>query len=727
LLVILLDFPAFPFYHFLSRPESYRHPETGEMYRRFEKIIGYLIGRDNDQKALSGINAGSLLRTEEKDEYATARNLVSAFLISLFEEHPRYREAREYLTSMQQNPSCKETTEFLLKGLSLIFSEVSGLDAKSSLWRALDRLDQEMEKGLLKPGRDTLDTVHSFFFPEGVSILKQPENMIRALRKKRIITLSRLNPDPIKNVAKEILFTSNILLTTPSLLKSVDPDPLIDSLLLKEAVRERLKKIIREEQIYWYDHPIQVGCDRNNNEVLYGLRELDRAFDIEIEQGTLPEKTKVNCVLSVSVTHKGLHEIAREYLEEELRSCADIRRLRIIMFTERDTRRLNEEVFLPAAKKFFRERDSSVLYEIFGVDGNYGRHYSFLKAVSAFWNVLIEPEIKGTFKIDLDQVFAQEELIKETGQSALEHFQTPLWGAEGLDSEGNRVELGMIAGTLVNRKDLEKSLFTPDFPFPSGEIGPEEWVFFSRLPQALSTEAEMMTRYTEKDLDGQGKCLQRIHVTGGTCGILVNSLRKYRPFTPSFIGRAEDQSYIMSVLFKEKDGSFLRYVHKDGLIMSHDKEIFTEEAIKSAKTGKTISDYARVLWFSHYAKILPWPVEKIKSVLDPFTGCFISQIPFTIVYLRLAFKAASLFQKNETEEGKVFLETGVAILGKIIGYLEQKPSPLIRQYRKEKEGWELYYDILDRIEQGLIKGDAFAGRLKKKAEALVEGCTIKCS
>ena len=150
------------------------------------------------------------------------------------------------------------------------------------------------------------------------------------------------------------------------------------------------------------------------------MKELDRALDAELERGTLAKGTRVNCVLSVSVTHRGLHEIAREYLEEELRSCADIRHLRIVMFTERDTRRLNEEVFIPAAKKFFGERDSSALYEIFGVDGNYGRHYSFLKAVSAFWNVMIEPEIKGTFKIDLDQVFAQEELIRETGRSALE-------------------------------------------------------------------------------------------------------------------------------------------------------------------------------------------------------------------------------------------------------------------------------------------------------------------
>jgi hypothetical protein len=56
-----------------------------------------------------------------------------------------------------------------------------------------------------------------------------------------------------------------------------------------------------------------------------------------------------------------------------------------------------------------------------------------------------DPELKATFKIDLDQVFPQTELIEQTGASAFEHFQTPLWGATGLDAEGQPIELGMIA------------------------------------------------------------------------------------------------------------------------------------------------------------------------------------------------------------------------------------------------------------------------------------------
>ena len=53
-----------------------------------------------------------------------------------------------------------------------------------------------------------------------------------------------------------------------------------------------------------------------------------------------------------------------------------------------------------------------------------------------------------------------EELIEQTGASAFEHFQTPLWGATGQDAEGQPIELGMIAGALVNQRDIHKGVST---------------------------------------------------------------------------------------------------------------------------------------------------------------------------------------------------------------------------------------------------------------------------
>jgi len=168
----------------------------------------------------------------------------------------------------------------------------------------------------------------------------------------------------------------------------------------------------------------------------------------------------------------------------------------------------------------------------------------------------------------------------------------------------------------------------------------------------------------------------------------------------------------------------LRYVHKDGLIMRHDKEAFAAEAIRSAYTGKLIGDYVRILMFSHYAKALPWPVEKIKNSIDPFTGCFVSHIPFTTVYLRLALQGAFYFNEGNPKGGYELLQMGTARLHKIIQELDKTPNPLKGRYLAEKKAWNIYYDILDRIEDGLKKGDRFALDMKEKATRLIKECEI---
>ena len=88
-----------------------------------------------------------------------------------------------------------------------------------------------------------------------------------------------------------------------------------------------------------------------------------------------------------------------------------------------------------------------------------------MKAMAAFWNVFIEPQVKATFKIDLDQIFPQQTLVEQTGDSAFEYLTTTLWGASGTDFQGRPLELGMIAGVLANESDIDKSLFTSDVPF----------------------------------------------------------------------------------------------------------------------------------------------------------------------------------------------------------------------------------------------------------------------
>jgi len=288
---------------------------------------------------------------------------------------------------------------------------------------------------------------------------------------------------------------------------------------------------------------------------------------------------------------------------------------------------------------------------------------------------------------------------------------SPLWGAEGIDSGGHPVYLGMMAGALVNEKDIGISLFTPDVTYPSPPFRGEDSVFCSRIPQALSTVSEMMTRYDTGDVDGRNSCISRIHVTGGTNGILIEALRKCRPFTPVFIGRAEDQAYLLSALFPGDREPALRYLHKDGLFMRHDKHAFAEEAIKAAAIGKIVGDYERIVFFSSYVRILSSDIDDVKSIINPFTGSFVSPLPQNIAYLRLAFKAAEFFATKEEEseyKGLALVETGSKRLRASIREVSMGDGGGIKErFEREKKAWDLYYDILDKIESALMNEDQF--------------------
>ena len=687
------------------------------MDQKFGSILQQLAGRAHATRQFDG---------GDDSDNSFVQKLNAAFLIVLCgPSHPDYKKAEALLNRPPHDEGSNKIAAFYRDGIKLIQDELAVLKLKNPEVSALFDLWAEESSHSGKPGAglgsEAGEKFWRLFFPEGLEGREHWEKAVDHLREERTVRVTRLNPDPIRHPAEEILFTSNILLTTPQNSHTIKDLP------LAESVRDGLKQAAREPQRYWYDHPVPIGVAPENNEILHGLRGLSDCLEFEQQRGVVEPNAQLTCLLSVSLTHEGLQYITKTYLEETLGAEAGIKGMELYAFTERDTRRLLDEVIIPAAERYRSHENYSTLHEIIGIDGEYGRHYTFLKAVSALWKVLINPGIKASFKIDLDQVFPQKELVEETGASAFEHFKTPLWGAEGIDQQGHKIELGMIAGALVNERDISNSLFTPDVSRPDHSPQDDEVIFFSKIPQALSTEAEMMTRYGHGNLDGRTRCIQRVHVTGGTNGILVKSLRKYRPFTPASIGRAEDQAYLMSVLFENSDG-YLRVLHKDGLIMRHDKESIAGDAIRTAALGKLIGDYARILLFSFYAQALPWTLKEIKNLLDPFTGCFISKIPITVVYLRTALKAASFFEEGMPEadqEGSEFIEMAAGRLHEMVLDLCGDPNPLIERYRREKEAWNLFYDVLDDIERNLEAGEAFALDLQAKAKALVADCMIR--
>ena len=690
------------------------------MFEQFESIVSALIKPKEEKDNFSIFDPTYQLDEGRNDNAGAVRALNAAFIITLAGSmHPALKRAQRFMARMKNQSEWADLAKFYMKGINLIHQEIEDVCNQDPIFA--DRLNTLSEwvsnKENISNTEETAEKIWSVFFPEADGIRANKQERIKALREKRTVNITELNKTPITDPARQILFTSNTLLTIPPALKSLDELPFSDYL------KEKLFEIIREPHVFWYDHPIQLGVKPEKNEILYGIRGLEAALEFERKRGNMSWDAKLTCVLSVSVTHRGLQGIAKRYLKEEFLRSGRIRNIDIYVFTEADTQQIINEILTPAAMHCLQCEDAKELLGVFGVDGEYGRHYSFLKAIAAFWNIFIDPEIRATFKIDLDQVFPQKELVGEAGASAFEHFKTPLWGAYGLDSNGQSLELGMIAGALVDEREIGKSLFTADVPFPSHAISPDEYIFYSELPQALSTEAEMMTRYTIDRLDGKKTCIQRIHVTGGTNGILVDSLRRYCPFTPSFVGRAEDQAYILSVL--PNPGTKLGYVHKDGLIMRHDKEVFAQKAIRSAYIAKLVGDYVRILYFSAYARVLTHDIGKLKDTTDPFTGCFISKIPTTVVYLRFGLKAASFFAAGKEEQGTEFIKMGAKRIMNALNFVCGENSLLKRHYEKECLGWNLYYNTLSAMEDALKNGDGFALRLREKAENIINQCSIR--
>ncbi|MEO0866910.1 MAG: hypothetical protein AAFY17_00400 [Cyanobacteria bacterium J06642_11] len=453
----------------------------------------------------SGSDTDSLLQT-----------LNAAFLILLAgDAHPSYSEAKTCLDKLATSSDWEQTAQFYLKSAELITQELDQVCAQDAELKAkFDAIATTLE-GAAGDTVAAANAIWSVLFPEGTGIWDQETAGVTQLRANRTVTIDQLNPSPIENPAKQVLFTSNALLTMPlgsADLSGFDAD-----------FQSQLADAAEEPQLYWYDHPIPIGIAEESNEILYGLKHLNHAVAYENEESGSTDK--VNCVLSVSVTHERLQTLGKSYLKQVLAASEPLDQLNIFAFTETDTNTIIDQVLLPILENTSAGENAKDLLSVFGVDGRYGRHYSFLKAIVAIWNVLVDPEIKATFKIDLDQVFPQAELAEQTGATAFGHLKTPLWGATGTDANGQPIELGMIAGALVNQRDIHNGVFTPDVTLPAAKLAPDEYVFFSKLPQALSTEAEMMTRYgADSDFDGKTKAIQRIHVTGGTNGILADTL-----------------------------------------------------------------------------------------------------------------------------------------------------------------------------------------------------------
>lgn len=682
-----------------------RNVRSVRMKRATPNALRTLLFSEDEWIDLTGRAQG--LHSSDQERVGAALN--AAFLVALFSDSAQRGTALAAVSALRTNRRWARCARYYLTAYRRTKKTLDAMCKRiaSSQPIATESGEQDEESEEERQHR-----LFQLFFPEGAPLLKRADipACVTELRKKREIKIDALNDAPIKNPAREILFTSNVMLTTP----------LGDaaSMPFSSDFNDRLEAVRAEEQNYWFDHPIPIGIRDEENEILYGLRGLNEMMAVEKKRGVVDEGERLHCLLSASATHTGLQSLIHEYFDRYLGDVGNFKHLALTVMTEKDCTEIVERCLLPAARRCGcskKERDA--LRAVFGVDGEYGRHYSFLKAISALWHVCVDSRVRATFKIDLDQVFPQSELIDQTGASALEHFKTPLWGATGRDYWGRKVELGMIAGALVNEADIGRGVFTPDVVMDYASLERRQplgtRIFNSKIPQAFSTEVEMGNR-------GSGSVAQRIHVTGGTNGILVRALRRHRPFTPLECGRAEDQAYLMSVL--QRTPPYLRYLHKSGLIMRHDKAAFAGQSIKKARVGTQTGDYIRTLFFSAYARCHPWSPAEIKRQFDPFTGAFISHMPMTVAYVRCALDVHTHFQNGHHQIAEQLMQNAAL---RLPASIRRFSAPrLQRQIARERRGWECYYNLLDAIERGVAEGSEYYMTLRTRARKIIDACRI---
>ena len=483
-----------------------------------------------------------------------------------------------------------------------------------------------------------------------------PETMIDEIRRRRVLRSICSAENSLRDPATELVLTSNILVSPP-----LDPE----SIHVPEQFRKAAREFCDQEQDYWYDHPIPIDASDEENEIIYGLRNLDAAIAFEHTRGFLGSKQKIDLVLSLSVTHNGMEVLARRYVEYIIRTKLKLLHLNVFLFDENLTANLIKKL----------SPENRHLHEVFGVNGAYGRHYNFLKAVLVIWNCIFRPAARYTFKIDLDQVFDQNFLLKRFGKTALQLLCNKNWGASALDWKGRNVELGLISGGLINEADWYSKDLIPDIKRPKNKDifrrFTSEKIFCSRWPQAISTEAEILN---------QSENSQRVHVTGGTTGITLDALHKWKPFTPSFINRAEDQAYTISSISESR---YLTHLHAPGLIMRHDKNAFAGRVIAHASDSKAIGDVERILFFSNYTKFLNVPQKAVSDHLWPFTSSFIVEKPEQLVQL--------IFSVDGSIRGDNYVFYGAERLKKCLAFCNTQISSRLDF---EKQAWNDFYKTL---------------------------------
>jgi hypothetical protein len=70
------------------------------------------------------------------------------------------------------------------------------------------------------------------------------------------------------------------------------------------------------------------------------------------------------------------------------------------------------------------------------------------------------------------------------------------------------------------------------------------------------------------------------------------------------------------------------------------------------------------------------------------------------------------------------MRTGIPQLQEELSFIQGRPSALEQVYKREQQGWQLFYSSLSAVEQALEAGDSWALAVQTAARQIVKECLL---
>ena len=180
------------------------------MFQHFESICYQLFSPSAKTDSLPVFNPAEQFTDAPNEPAGIARQLNAAFLILLAgSKHPQFDKAQAALHRATHSDEWSLVAQFYLSAKDRIRHEIEKAsesdpdlaDRIKNLSRILETTDHKGNALQIN------EEIWKLFFPEGVGLASSREESIGSLRQNRAVKITRPNPKPIIDPAREILFS----------------------------------------------------------------------------------------------------------------------------------------------------------------------------------------------------------------------------------------------------------------------------------------------------------------------------------------------------------------------------------------------------------------------------------------------------------------------------------------------------------------------------------------